>query len=101
VSTSVWLDFSDVFPEELPGMPPDTEVEFVIDLLPRTAPTFKRPYMMFVRELKGLKKQLTELEGAGYICPSLHLGKRRFCLYRRRIDNSGCVWIKGPLMVSL
>jgi hypothetical protein len=42
----------DVFPEELPGMQLDTEVEFVIDLLPGTAPTFKRPYMMFVEELK-------------------------------------------------
>jgi hypothetical protein len=36
-------DFPDVFPEELPGMPPDREVEFVIDLLPRTAPISKRP----------------------------------------------------------
>jgi hypothetical protein len=34
-------DFSDVFPEELPGMPADTKVEFVIDLLPRTAPISK------------------------------------------------------------
>jgi hypothetical protein len=34
-------DFSDVFPEELPGMPPDKEVEFVINLLPRTAPISK------------------------------------------------------------
>jgi hypothetical protein len=54
-------DFLDVFPEELPGMPPDTEVELVIDLLPRTAPISKRPYMMSVEELKKLKKQLTEL----------------------------------------
>jgi hypothetical protein len=94
-------DFSDVFPEELPEMPPDMEVEFVIDLLPRTAPTFKRPYRMFVRELKGLKKQLTELEGAGYICPSLHLGEHRFYLYRRKKDRKGCVWIVGLLMMSL
>jgi hypothetical protein len=36
-------EFSDVFPEELPRMPPDWEVEFVIDLLPRTAPISKRP----------------------------------------------------------
>ena len=36
-------DFPDVFPEELPGMPPDREVEFVIDLLPGTAPISKRP----------------------------------------------------------
>jgi hypothetical protein len=54
-------DFPDVFPEELPGMPPDTEVEFVIDLLPRTAPISKRLYRMSVEELKELKKQLTEL----------------------------------------
>jgi hypothetical protein len=70
-STSVWLEiFSDIFPEELPGMPPYREVEFVIDLLPGTAPTFKRPYRMSVEELKGLKKQLTELQETGYIRPS-------------------------------
>jgi hypothetical protein len=63
-------DFPDVFPEELPGMPPDREVEFVIDLLPRTAPISKRPYMISVEELKELKKQLTELQEAGYIRPS-------------------------------
>jgi hypothetical protein len=63
-------DFSDVFPEELPGMPPDREVEFVIDLLPGTAPISKRPYMMSVEELKELKKQVTELQEAGYIRPS-------------------------------
>jgi hypothetical protein len=63
-------DFPDVFPEELPGMPPDREVEFVIDLLPGTAPISKRPYRMSVEELKELKKQLTELQEAGYIRPS-------------------------------
>jgi hypothetical protein len=54
-------DFPDVLTEELPGMPPDREVKFVIDLLPRTAPISKRPYRMSVEELKELKKQLTEL----------------------------------------
>jgi hypothetical protein len=63
-------DFPNVFPEELPGMPPDREVEFVIDLLPRTAHISKRPYKMSVEELKELKKQLTELQEAGYIRPS-------------------------------
>jgi hypothetical protein len=94
-------DFLDVFPEKLPGMPLDTEVEFVIDPLPGTAPISKRLYMMSLEELKGLKKQLAELQEVGYIRPSLHLGERRFCLYKRRIDNSGCVWIIGSLMVSL
>jgi hypothetical protein len=42
-------------------MPPDKEVEFVINLIPRTAPISKRPYMMFAEELKELKKKLTEL----------------------------------------
>jgi hypothetical protein len=60
-------DFPDVFLEELPRMPPDREVEFVIDLLPGTAPISKRPYRMLVKELKELKKQLTELQEAGYI----------------------------------
>jgi hypothetical protein len=63
-------DFSDVFPEELLGMPPDREVELVIDLLPVTAPFSKRPYRMSVEELKELKKQLTELQEAGYIRPN-------------------------------
>jgi hypothetical protein len=63
-------DFPDVFPEELLEMPPDREVEFVIDLLPRTAPISKRPYRMSVEELKELKKQLTELQEVGYIRPS-------------------------------
>jgi hypothetical protein len=67
-------DFPDVFPEELLGMPPDTEVEFVIDLLPGTAPISKWTYRMSVEELKELKKHLTELQEAGYIRPSLHLG---------------------------
>jgi predicted aspartyl protease len=60
-------DFPDVFPKELPGMPPDREVEFVIDLLPGTAPISKRPYRMSIEELKELNKQLTKLQEAGYI----------------------------------
>ena len=63
-------EFPDVFLEELPRMPPDREVEFVIDLLPRTAPISKRPYRMSVEELKELKKQLTELQEGRYIRPS-------------------------------
>jgi hypothetical protein len=60
-------DFPDVFLEELPRMPPNREVEFVIDLLPGIAPISKQPYKMSVEELKELKKQLTELQEAGYI----------------------------------
>jgi hypothetical protein len=60
-------DFPDVFPEELLGIPPDMEVELVIDLLTGTAPISKRPYRMSLEELKELKKQLMELQDAGYI----------------------------------
>jgi hypothetical protein len=63
-------DFLDVFPEELPGMPPYRKVEFVIDLLPGTTLTSKRPYEMFVEELKELKKQVMELQEVGYFRPS-------------------------------
>ena len=101
VNIRVVRDFPDVFPEELPGMPPYREVEFVIDPLPGTAPISKWTYRMSVEELKELKKHLTELQEARYIRPSLHLGAHRFCLYRRKMDCKGCVWIKGPLMVSL
>jgi hypothetical protein len=71
VKASVRLEiFPDVFTEGLPGMPPERKVEFVIDLLPKTAPISKRPYRMSVEELKGLKKQLMKLQEAGYIHPS-------------------------------
>src|SRR3954471_10414608 len=53
-------DYPDVFPEELPGMPPDRDVEFLIDLMPGTGPIAKKPYKMDVDELKELKKQLKE-----------------------------------------
>jgi hypothetical protein len=55
-------EYLDVFPEELPVMPPHWEIEFVIDLALGTAPIAKRPYMMAAIELAELKKQLNELE---------------------------------------
>src|SRR3954463_8838417 len=63
-------DYPDVFPEELPGMPPDRDVEFLIDLLPGSGPIAKRPYKMSVDELKVLKKQLGEQLQKGFIQPS-------------------------------
>ena len=69
-SIPVVCDFPDVFPEELPGMPPDRAVEFVIELEPGTAPISKRPYKMGPNELAELKKQLDELQKLGFIQPS-------------------------------
>jgi hypothetical protein len=60
-------EYPDVFPDELPGMPPDRDVEFLINLLPGTGPIAKRPYPMSIDELKELKKQLEEKLGKGFI----------------------------------
>ena len=60
----------DVFPDDLPGMPPDRKVEFAIELQPRTAPISRRPYRMPPNELAELKKQLQELLDKGYIHPN-------------------------------
>jgi hypothetical protein len=69
-SISVVEEFMDVFPEELPGMPPEREVEFYIYLIPGTAPIAKRPYRMAPTELVELKLQITEFQQKGYIRPS-------------------------------
>lgn len=54
-------EFVDVFPEDLPYLSPDREVEFSIDLVPSTALISKAPYRMAPAELKELKEQLQEL----------------------------------------
>jgi hypothetical protein len=66
----VACEFPDVFPEDLPGIHPDQDVEFVIELQPGTAPISRRPYKMTPKELAKLKVQLNELLDKGYICPS-------------------------------
>ena len=63
-------EYPDVFPKELRGMPPNRDVEFVIDLLPGTRPIAKRPYPMSVDKLEELKKQLRVLSNKGFIRPS-------------------------------
>jgi hypothetical protein len=63
-------EFPDVFPDDLLGMPPDRDIEFIIDLLPRTTPIAKCPHRMGADELEELKKQLKELQNKGFICPS-------------------------------
>jgi hypothetical protein len=63
-------EFLNIFPEELPGMPPDREIEFVIELVPDTTPMFKRSYRMATNQLAELKEQLQELLHKGYIRPS-------------------------------
>jgi hypothetical protein len=63
-------DYPDVFLEELPSMPPDHDIEFLMELLLGTPPVSKRPYRMPVNELVELKKQIAELQTKGFIRPS-------------------------------
>lgn len=60
-------DYLDVFPEEVPGMSPDRDIEFLIELLPGTVPISKRPYRMPANDLEEIKKQIKELLERGYI----------------------------------
>jgi hypothetical protein len=92
-------EFMDVFPKELPGMPPDREIEFTIDLKPGTAPISQAPYKMGPKELKELKEQLDELESKGFIQESISPwgspvifvdkrdGGRRMCGDFRNLNN--------------
>jgi hypothetical protein len=63
-------EYHDVFPEELPGMPPDRDIELLIELLRGTPPISKRSYRMPVNELVELKKQIVKLRAKGSIRPS-------------------------------
>jgi hypothetical protein len=63
-------EFPNVFPKELPGMPPERKVEFAIELIPGTAPISKRAYRVSGPELVELRKQIDELLEKGYIRPS-------------------------------
>jgi hypothetical protein len=63
-------EFPDVFPKELPGMPPDRDIEFVIDLKPGTALIYKILFRMTTPELDELKEHIKEVLEKGFICPS-------------------------------
>jgi hypothetical protein len=92
-------EYPHVFPEELLGMPLDRDIEFSIELLPRTTPISKRAYRMDVKDLIELKKQIEELLEKGFIHPSsspwgaLVLfvnkkdGSRRMCVDYRSLNK--------------
>jgi hypothetical protein len=98
-SIKVVSEFPDVFPKDLPGMPPERKVEFAIELLPGTAPIFKRAYRVSRPELVELKKQIDELSEKGYIRPSTSPwaapvlfvekkdGTRRMCIDYRALNE--------------
>ncbi|XP_073307146.1 uncharacterized protein [Primulina huaijiensis] len=63
-------DFPDVFPNEIPGFPPQMEIYLSIELIPGTNPIPRAPYSLAPTELKELKEQLQDLLEKGYIRPS-------------------------------
>src|SRR6185369_8509071 len=91
-------EYADVFPDDLPGMPLDRDIEFVIELQPGTAPISKRPYRMQNKELAELKIQLQELLDKGFTrpsaspwgCPALFVKKKddnlRLCVDYRPLN---------------
>jgi hypothetical protein len=101
-------EYPDVFPDDLPGMPPDRDIEFIIELQPGTAPISKRPYRMQPNELAELKIQLKDLLDKGFIrlsaspwgCPALFMKKKdnslRLCVDYRPL-NAVTIKNKYPL----
>jgi hypothetical protein len=80
--------FTDVFLEELPGMPPDHEIEFVIELVLGTAPILKGPYRMAANQLAELKEQLQDISALVH-----HPGEHPLFLFRRRMVRRECALI--------
>jgi hypothetical protein len=101
-------EFPDVFPEELPGMPPDRDIEFVIELKPGTSPIYMTPYRMAITELAELKEHIKELLEKVFIHPSSSPwrvpvifvlkkdGTQRLCMYYH-VLNEVAVKNKYPL----
>jgi hypothetical protein len=104
----VVYEYTDVFLDDLPGMPPDRDIKFVIEHQPGTTPISKRPYRMPPKELAELKIQLQELLDKGYIhpstspwgCPTLFVKKKddslRLCVDYRPL-NAVTIKNKYPL----
>ena len=81
-------DFGDVFPEEVPGLPPNKEVEFSIDLVPGTSPVSMAPYRTAPAELVELKKQIEELMEKQFIRPNTSPWGAPVLLVKKKDESS-------------
>ncbi|GJS91192.1 hypothetical protein Tco_0773828 [Tanacetum coccineum] len=88
-------DFPEVFPEDLPSLPPTRQVEFQIDLVPGAAPVARAPYRLAPSEMKELSEQLKELSQRLYKTQFPHPGSLVLVLSRRKSNHSGCALISG------
>jgi hypothetical protein len=86
-------EFPDVFPEDLPGMPSNRDIEFVIELKPGTAPIYKTPFRMTTPKLTELKEHIKELLEKGFICPnSSPWGAPMIFVLRKDVTQQMCVY---------
>jgi hypothetical protein len=95
----VVCEFPNVFYEDLPGLPPERDVEFVIELKPGTTLISRRSYRMPPNELEELKTQLQDLLEKGFIqpssspwgCPTIFVNKKdqtlRMCMDYRPLNE--------------
>ncbi|GJX91307.1 putative reverse transcriptase domain-containing protein [Tanacetum coccineum] len=83
-------DFLEVFPEDLPGIPPARQVKFRIDLIPGAAPIARAPYQLAPSEMKELSNQLKEISDKGFIRPSSSPWGAPVLLSKRRTDHFEC-----------
>jgi hypothetical protein len=97
----VVCEFLDVFPEDLPGLPPERYVEFVIELKPDIAPISRRSYRMPPNELAELKTQLQDLLEKGFIRPSSSPWGCPTIFIKKKDQTLECAWTTDPLMMSL
>ena len=98
-SVPIVREFPKVFPDDLPGIPPEREIDFGIDLIPDTRSISIPPYRMAPAELKELKEQLKDLIDKGFIRPSISPwgalvlfvrkkdGSHRMCIDYRQLNK--------------
>nr|GEV70126.1 putative reverse transcriptase domain-containing protein [Tanacetum cinerariifolium] len=83
-------NFPEMFPDDLPGLPPPRQVEFKIELIPGAAPVGRAPYRLAPSELKELSDQLKELFEKGFICPSSSPWGAPVLFVKKKTDLFAC-----------
>ncbi|XP_070034701.1 uncharacterized protein [Nicotiana tomentosiformis] len=87
--------FPEAFPDELPGIPPDMEIDFGINVMPGTQPVSIPPYIMAPTELKELKEQLKDLLEKGFIRPTVSPWAHRFSIEGIKVDPQKIAAVKN------
>ena len=88
-------EFPQVFPDDLPGLPPSRDIDFRIDLIPGANPVAKAPYRLAPSEMRELLNQLQELLEKALFARAPLLGAHQSFSSKRRMGRSGCVSIIG------